>query len=100
VARADLDAINARLVPLIAHDRAGFGGALFSFGVVMLAAVVWHPLTRSLCQALALAGCFGFATAIGIHPAIGYTSVTHLAPAVAGALVYAAGLALAWPRRP
>ena len=97
--REDLRAVNARLIPLIAHDRAGFGGALFSFGIAMLASVLFHPIGRSLWQALALAGTFGFATAIGIHPAIGYLSFTHLAPAVAGCLLYIAGLVLARPRR-
>jgi hypothetical protein len=97
--RADLRAVNARLIPLIAHDRAGFGGALFSFGIAMLASLLFHPIGRSLWQALVLAGTFGFATAIGIHPAIGYLSFTHLAPAVAGCLLYIAGLVLAWPRR-
>ncbi len=97
--REDLRAVNARLIPLIAHDRAGFGGALFSFGIAMLASVLFHPIGRSLWQALALAGTFGFATAIGIHPAIGYLSFTHLAPAVAGCLLFIAGLVLARPRR-
>ena len=36
----------------------------------------------------------GFATAIGIHPAIGYNSVTHLAPAYLGALMFMAGIIL------
>jgi hypothetical protein len=95
--RQDLAAVNARLIPLIAHDRAGFGGALFSFGIAMLAAHVFHPQGRSLWQALALGGLFGFATAIGVHPAIGYTSVSHLAPAVAGCLLYVTGLVLTRP---
>lgn len=95
--REDLTAVNARLIPLIAHDRAGFGGALFSFGIAMFASVLFHPVGRSLWQALALAGLSGFATAIGIHPAIGYTSVSHLAPAVAGCLLYIAGLVLTRP---
>ena len=95
--RAELTAINARLIPLIAHDRAGFGGALFSFGIAMLACLIFQPLGRSLWQALAVAGIFGFATAIGIHPAIGYTNVSHLAPAVMGCVMYIVGLALARP---
>jgi hypothetical protein len=37
--RPAITAINPHLVPLIAHDRAGFGGALVSFGVVMFACV-------------------------------------------------------------
>jgi hypothetical protein len=95
--RADLAALNPRLIPLIAHDRAGFGGALLSCGIAMLLCVLYRRVSRSLWQALALAGTAGFATAIGIHPVIGYLSVSHLAPAVAGGLAYAAGLALSWP---
>src|SRR5436190_8253582 len=49
---AELTAINPRLVPLIAHDRAGFGGGLLSCGV-LVALIVWKaPITRSLWQAL------------------------------------------------
>jgi hypothetical protein len=95
----ELRAINARLIPLIAHDRAGFGGAILSGGIVMFLSVLYGRVGRGLGQALALAGIFGFGTAIGVHPAIGYTSVSHLAPAVTGCLVYVAGLFLAWPAR-
>ena len=91
---ADLHAMNPRLVPLIAHDRAGFGGAVFCFGLTMLVTVWCARPSRSLWQTLALAGTVGFATAIGVHPAIGYNDPVHLAPAVSGAIVYAAGLAL------
>ena len=86
--------ISDRLVPLIAHDRAGFGGALFSCGIAMFLSVWCARPSRSLWQALAIAGTAGFSTAIGVHPVIGYNSATHLAPAVAGALLFAAGLAL------
>lgn len=92
VKTAELHALNDRLVPLIAHDRAGFGGALISCGVAMFLAVFHAPLSRSLWQALAIAGACGFGTAIGIHPVIGYTSFVHIAPAVAGALVFIAGM--------
>ena len=96
VTRADLHALNERLVPLIAHDRAGFGGALVSCGIAMFSTVLYGRPSRSLWQALAGAGLAGFSTAIGVHPLIGYTSVTHLAPAVFGCAVYAVGLA--WTR--
>ena len=89
---ADLRALNERLVPLIAHDRAGFGGALVSCGVAMFLAVLYGRLGRSLWQALAIAGFCGFSTAVGIHFVIGYTSVTHVAPAVVGCLAFFAGL--------
>jgi hypothetical protein len=93
----ELRAINVRLIPLIAHDRSGFGGAILSVGIVLFLSVLYGRMGRSLVQALALAGTFGFGTAIGVHPLIGYTSVSHLAPAVTGCLVYVAGLLLAWP---
>ncbi len=93
---AELDALNPRLVPLIAHDRAGFGGGLFSGGVVVMSAV-WgglRPGARGLWWALAASGVAGFACAIGVHPVVGYTSFVHLAPAYAGAIALVVGLAL------
>jgi hypothetical protein len=90
--REQIAAINRHLVPLIAHDRAGFGGALVSCGAVMLLSVLFGKPSRSLWQALAIAGVAGFGTALGIHPVIGYTNAIHLAPAVAGCLVFAAGM--------
>lgn len=92
--RAEVSAINPNLLPLIAHDRAGFGGALASFGVAMFGCLRYARPSRALWQALAIAGVVGFGTAVGVHPVIGYSSFTHLAPAVLGSLVFAAGLAL------
>jgi len=90
--RPALSAINPHLVPLIAHDRAGFGGALVSFGVAMFACVWCARPSRALWQALTIAAVAGFGTAVGVHPAIGYVSLTHVGPAVLGCLVFAAGL--------
>lgn len=89
---AELRALNVRLVPLIAHDRAGFGGALVSAGLAMFLSVLYGRPSKSLWQALAIAGTCGFSTAVGIHFVIGYTSFTHVAPAVAGCLAFFAGL--------
>jgi len=96
LSRPAIAAINPRLIPLIAHDRAGFGGGLCSVGVALLLLVVCGRSTRSLWQALALAGAVGFAAAIGIHPLIGYTDFWHLLPAVAGAAFYGVGLSLTY----
>jgi hypothetical protein len=92
---AAIGAINPHLLPLIAHDRAGFGGALVSFGIAMFGCVRYARPSRALWQALALAGLAGFSTAVGVHPAIGYLSLTHLGPAVLGGVVFAAGLVMA-----
>lgn len=96
VAAHDLDAISPRLVPLIAHDRSGFGGGLFSGGIAILACA-WCGIRsgdRGLWRALLAAGGIGFGTAIGVHFAIGYLSFTHLAPAYTGAVFFVAGIGL------
>lgn len=92
-----LRAINPRLVPLIAHDRAGFGGGLVSCGIAFALAVWFGRPSPALWQALALAGTVGFACAITVHLAVGYTDTLHLAPAVAGAVQLVAALALSAP---
>lgn len=90
----ELYALNPRLVPLIAHDRAGFGGAVCSCGVALVACVWCGRPSRSLWWVLALVGAIGFGTAIGVHPAVGYNDAVHLTPAVLGAITYLMGLLL------
>jgi hypothetical protein len=87
---SDLGKISARLVPVIAHDRAGFGGGLFSTAVTLLLLTRHARLSRSFIQTVAVMGLTGFGAAIGVHPAIGYTDFTHLAPAYLGAVLFAA----------
>jgi hypothetical protein len=96
--RAALDALNPRLVPLIAHDRTGFGGGVASIGLLVLGLLRWGTWSRSLWQALAVAGALGFGAAIGIHGLVGYVDATHVGPAVAGAIVFAFGMWLSRPR--
>jgi hypothetical protein len=90
--REQLNAINPRLIPLIAHDRAGFGGATATAGLLTFATVWWGTACRSLWQALLIGGIAGWTTAIGVHPAIGYTDPIHIAPALAGATLFIVGL--------
>jgi hypothetical protein len=96
---AELRHVNAHLVPLIAHDRAGFGGALMSCGLAMFLAVLYGTPSRSLWQALAAAGVTGFCAAIAVHPLIGYTDLFHLGPAIAGCVVFFAGMAITLPAK-
>jgi hypothetical protein len=49
---AELDAANPRLIPLIAHDRAGFGGGIATAGFLTFAVVWFAQPSRSLWQAL------------------------------------------------
>jgi hypothetical protein len=81
-------------VPLIAHDRAGFGGGVSCCGVTMFFCLWCGSASRALWQALLLTGLAGFGTAIGVHPAVGYLSLSHLLPAFLGALMFAAGMVM------
>jgi hypothetical protein len=94
---AELQAISARLVPLIAHDRAGFGGAICTTGITVLFCVWCARPSRSLWQVLCFSGLVGFAAAIGVHPVVGYTNLFHLAPAILGAIIFVVGLVLCYP---
>jgi hypothetical protein len=97
---AELEALNPRLLPLIAHDRAGFGGAVCCGGVVM-AGVAWRSrLDRAARQVLGLAGLVGFGCAILVHPAIGYNDLWHLMPAISGAIIFVVGMCLVRSRNP
>ncbi|MDB6053459.1 MAG: hypothetical protein JWN25_982 [Verrucomicrobiales bacterium] len=92
--RAQISAINPRLIPLIAHDRAGFGGGVCSCGILVFLVTWCGRPSRSLWQVLLLAGTAGFASAIGVHPAIGYTNLFHLAPAFLGLITFVAAMVL------
>ena len=87
---AALQAIS-RDVPLIAHDRAA-SGRLFSGGSPSSLRGRIRPGARGLWWALLVSGSIGFASAIGIHPLVGYTSFVHLLPAYAGALAFAVAM--------
>ncbi len=93
----DLQSVSDRLVPLIAHDRAGFGGAICTTGITVLFSVWCARPSKSLWQVLCFAGLIGFATAIGIHPVVGYNNLLHLAPAIVGAVIFLTGLVLTFP---
>ena len=95
--RAALDAMNLHLVPLIAHDRTGFGGGVATMGLLVVGSVALARWTRALWQALALAGLLGFGTAIGVHGLVGYLDASHVGPAVAGALIFLLGMLLSRP---
>ena len=98
---ADLRAINPRLVPLIAHDRAGFGGGVLTLGLTTLLCLWCAEPSRHLRQAVAIAGLLSLTAALGVHMTVGYTDLWHLAPPVVGAALLVVGLAL-WrsgPRR-
>jgi hypothetical protein len=93
----DLRAVNPRLVPLLAHDRAGFGGGVATLGLMTLLCLWCGRPSRHLHQAIALAGSVSLAAALIVHAAVGYTDGFHLAPPIAGAACLLAGLVLEHP---
>lgn len=94
-----LRAVNPRLVPFVAHDRAGFGGALMAAAVAitLLSAWGWGRGEAWVFWSLATAAVFGFLPAVVVHGAIHYTDFLHLAPVYVGILATATGLLLARP---
>lgn len=91
-----IEEVNANLKPLIAHDRAAFGGGLATIGLLYFFIIRRSDPTINLWQILVLSLAVGFSTAIGVHYVIGYTSVSHLLPAYFGAVTSAAGLVLTY----
>ena len=81
------------LIPLIAHDRAGFGGGLFSIGFLLILMMRHAPVTRSFVELIVVMGLAGFGAALGVHAAVGYTDATHLTPAYLGCALFVAGAA-------
>jgi len=93
VTRQTLDAVNPHLIPLIAHDRAGFGGGLATIGVLLTMCAAYARPRRSFHEAVAIAGAAGFGSAVGTHFVEGYLNPIHLAPAFAGAALFGVSIA-------
>jgi hypothetical protein len=87
------------LIPLISHDRAGFGGGLCSIGIFLLFMSRCAELNRSLVEIVAVMGCAGFGCAIGVHFAVGYLDFFHLLPAFVGVLIFIVADLLLWVGR-
>jgi dihydroorotate dehydrogenase len=93
-----LIAANARLVPLVAHDRATFGGMLLASGWVFLLPALWGFRNGSawLWRTMLIAGAAAYLAAIGVHFAVGYTNIVHLLPAFSGLVVFSVGMGLSY----
>ena len=92
-------AANERIVPLVAHDRATFGGMLLASGWVFLLPALWGYRKGSawLWWAFLIAGLAAYSAAIGVHCAVGYLSLKHLLPAFGGLTLFLLGLILSYP---
>lgn len=96
---ASVRAAGDRLLPFIAHDRAGFGGALMAAGaaVALLSAWGWRRGESWVWWTLLAAGAIGFLPAVAVHVVIGYTDFWHLAPVYLGVVLTAVALTLSRP---
>ncbi len=94
-----LRSASPRLVPLIAHDRASFGGMIVASGLCFLGVALWgfRQGARWVWWTLLLAGIPGYAFAIGVHFIVGYHNLWHLMPAFAGLAVFLIAQAFCYP---
>jgi dihydroorotate dehydrogenase len=88
--------LNEKLIPVIAHDRAGFGSALFSVGLLVLMLALWgfQEGAAWIWRTFLFGGIPAFSTGIFTHLYIGYTDFIHLLPAYFAIALYIGGLLL------
>ncbi|OEH94410.1 dihydroorotate dehydrogenase [Bacillus solimangrovi] len=93
-----LQSFNENLLSLIAHDRAGFGSALLSVGLLVLMIALWgyQQGNKWVWWTFFIGGLPAFITAIYVHFAIGYTTFIHLLPAYFAFIVYICGLIVSY----
>jgi hypothetical protein len=94
-----LTSAHPRLKPMIAHDRATFGGQLVAVGLALLLPALWgfRPSSAWLWWTQLVAVLLAYAAALGVHLAVGYTDLLHLSPVYVGAAVFLLGLGLSYP---
>ncbi|PAV28608.1 hypothetical protein CIL05_15030 [Virgibacillus profundi] len=94
-----LDSINENLIPVIAHDRAGFGSALVSVGLLVLMLSLWgfRKGERWIWNTLAIGALPAFIAGIGTHIYVGYTTFIHLLPVYFLVVLYLLGLVFSYP---
>jgi len=97
--RAEMEAIDPQLVSLVAHDRAGFGGALASAGIGLLIVALRGVQRgdRRLWWTLAASGLPGFTATTAIHLEVGYSDPLHLAPVLLAGALYTGALVWLYP---
>ncbi|WP_088012739.1 dihydroorotate dehydrogenase [Gottfriedia acidiceleris] len=89
-----LNAFNQHLIPVISHDRAGFGGGLVSVGLLVLMISLWgfRQNQKWIFWTLLLGSLPAFITAFAVHFMIGYTDFYHLLPPIIASLFLLIGV--------
>ncbi|GIO25439.1 dihydroorotate dehydrogenase [Ornithinibacillus bavariensis] len=93
-----LQEFNENLLPVLAHDRAGFGSALLSVGLLVLTMSLWgvQQGNRWVWLTYLIGGLPAFYAGLYIHFAIGYTTFIHLLPAYIAFVLFLIGLILTY----
>lgn len=94
-----LRAADPQLVGFIAHDRAGFGGALIGSGLAVALIAMWgfRRGERWVWWTLLTGFVAGTLPALAVHYAIGYTTFIHLLPVYVLMMATVAALVLSRP---
>ncbi|MGJ7910087.1 dihydroorotate dehydrogenase [Neobacillus sp. LXY-1] len=89
-----LNEFNDRLIPVIAHDRAGFGSALLSVGLLVLMLALWGIREGDswVWWTFFLGAIPAFLSGLLTHFTIGYTDFVHLLPAYIAVILYINGV--------
>jgi hypothetical protein len=91
--------VSPHLMPLVAHDRASWGGMLVAAGIVVLLSALWgfRQGSRWLWWMWLLAGIPAYGAGIAVHLAVGYTNLWHLTPPLLGVVALTTSLILSYP---
>lgn len=91
-----LDSFNQQLIPVIAHDRAGFGSALIAVGLLVLMLALWgfQQGAKWVWHTFLWGGIPAFLAGLTTHYLIGYIDFVHLLPAYFALLLFVVGLGL------
>jgi hypothetical protein len=97
--REGLLSLHPRLVPVVAHDRASFGGMLIANGLATLLSALWGFRQGDSWQwwMYLLAGTLAYGSTLLVHYSVGYSSLLHLTPAFLGFGGVILGLVLSYP---
>lgn len=93
-----INELNDKLIPVIAHDRVGFGSVLITIGLLVFMIALWgyRRGEQWVWNTLTIGAIPAFATGIGTHFYIGYTTFIHLLPVYILVVLYMAGLVLSY----
>lgn len=94
-----INEFNEKLIPVIAHDRAGFGSALLSVGLLVLTLALWGIREGEgwVWWTFTIGAIPAFLSGIITHFIINYTVFIHLLPAYIAVALYLIGVIFTAP---